>query len=91
MENLLPYNRARMEQLLERRQIDWSALEKRREDLQQKNDQEQDEEPWTERVYRMPVGAAGVIDQAIEQVMQAEDIGQKWRALEMIAAEFLAQ
>lgn len=92
LQALLPYNQARMEQLLERREIDWDQLEQRRKQLdQQTKNKDENEEPWVERVYRMPADAAGVVDEAVERVMESEEIGQQWRALEMIAAEFLAQ
>lgn len=92
MNSLLPYNKARLEQLLDRREIDWDELENRRKQLEhQTKKTDTDEDRWVERVYRLPENAALVIDEAIDRVMQDEDIGQKWRALEMIAAEFLAQ
>jgi ParB-like chromosome segregation protein Spo0J len=87
MATLLPYDRSRMEQLLERREIDWSELEARREKMQQP--QKGDSERWVERVFRLPAEAAGVIDRAIERVQDEEGIDQDWRALEMIAADYL--
>lgn len=47
--------------------------------------------PWVERVYRMPSEAAEVIDRAIERVRDEEDEKTpEWKALEYIAADFLA-
>jgi ParB-like chromosome segregation protein Spo0J len=81
---ILPYDRGRMDSLLEKREIDWSELEKRR--VQAKDETER----WVERIYRMPVDAAGVVDEAIRKVREEEEIEQDWRALEFIAADFLA-
>lgn len=86
MESLLPFDKGRLDQFLERREIDWEELDKRREDLskrQGKTDQ------WVEKVYRMPAAAASVIDEAIERVREEEGVDQDWRALEMISADFL--
>lgn len=90
---ILPYDKARMEQLLERREIDWSELEKRRDQMQRQAQQSQEDEGdrWVERVYRMPESAASVVDEAVATVRQQDDIGQDWRALEMIAADFLGK
>ena len=89
MEALLPYDRGRLDQLLERREIDWSELEKRREEMQ-RSDKSEDSGPWVERVYRMPRASAQVIDEAIERVRDEDGVEQQWRALEMIAADYLA-
>jgi ParB-like chromosome segregation protein Spo0J len=88
MENLLPYDSRRIDQLIDRREIDWSELEKRREDMQ--NDDDDDKEPWVERVFRMPRSSAKVLDAAISKVQEEDGIDQPWRALEMIAADFNA-
>jgi hypothetical protein len=37
----------------------------------------------------MPRSSASVIDEAIEKVMSEDGIDQDWRALEMIAADYL--
>lgn len=89
IDSLLPYDRGRVDQLLERREIDWSELDKRREDMQ-KSGQSEDSDPWVERVYRMPRSSAQVIDEAIERVQDEDGVEQQWRALEMIAADYLA-
>lgn len=86
MENLLPYDSRRIDQLIDRREIDWSELEKRREDMQD----DDDKEPWVERVFRMPRSSAQVLDEAIAKVQDEDDVEQPWRALEMIAADFMA-
>jgi hypothetical protein len=43
---------------------------------------------WTLRSYRMPPDAAAVLDEAISR-LQREDKVPDWRALELIAAEYL--
>jgi ParB-like chromosome segregation protein Spo0J len=87
MESLLPYDRRRIDQLIDRREIDWSELEKRRDDMQ---DDDDDKEPWVERVFRMPRSSAQVLDEAIAKVQDEDDVEQPWRALEMVAADYLA-
>lgn len=84
MESLL-YDRARLDQLLERQRIDWDELERQ----QARPVERKREEPWVERVYRLPRSSASVIDDAIERVKTEEAIEQDWRALEMIAADYL--
>jgi len=88
MEALLPYTKERLDQLANRREVDWSELEQRRDE--QSGKKERDTEAWVERVYRMPRASAEVIDEAVQRVQDEEDIEQQWRALEMIAADFLA-
>ena len=44
---------------------------------------------WVERTYRLPKDAANVIDQAIAQAKEGEELPD-WQALEAIAADFLA-
>jgi ParB-like chromosome segregation protein Spo0J len=88
MESLLPYTKERLDQLANRREVDWSELEQRRDEQDDKK--ERDTEAWVERVYRMPKASAEVVDEAVQRVQDEEDIDQQWRALEMIAADFLA-
>jgi ParB-like chromosome segregation protein Spo0J len=85
MEALLPYDKGRIDQLVQRRVIDWDELEHRRPPISRKRDEE---DPWVERVYRMPGASAKVVDEAIARVRD-EGIDQDWRALEMIAADYL--
>lgn len=87
LESLLPYSRARLDQLTERRTIDWDELDKRRAEIT-KN--ERDPDPWVERVFRMPRASAAVLDEAIKKVQDEDGADQPWQALEMIAADFLA-
>lgn len=48
---------------------------------------------WVERTYRMPIDAAEVIDRAIERVRQEaeEDRTPDWKALQLLASEYLSQ
>ena len=64
--------------------IDWDALRDRRDKMKKDRDR------WVEKVYRMPVDAAKVIDDAVEKVKSEEGVEQEWRALELIAADALA-
>lgn len=89
LEELLPYDRGRLDQLLGRREIDWGELEKRRGQMRDGDDTE-DDDPFVERVFRMPRSSAAVVDEAIAKVRSEEDLDQPWRALEMIAADYLA-
>jgi len=87
LDDILPFNRGYLDQMLSvRSDIDWSELEQRRSNLEERRE---DTEKWVEKTYRMPAAAALVIDEAIEKVKELEDVPQDWRALEMIAADFL--
>jgi len=88
LESLLPYSKARLDQLTERRTIDWDDLEKRRAEVNKQTDRDTD--PWVERVFRMPRASADVLDEAIRKVQSEDGAEQPWQALEMIAADFLA-
>lgn len=88
MEALLPYSKARLDQLTQRRTIDWDELDKRRAEVNKKVDRDTD--PWVERVFRMPRASAEVLDEAIRKVQEQDGADQPWQALEMIAADFLA-
>lgn len=92
LDDILPFDRSHLDQMLTtRRDIDWSELDKRRANLgnEVRNDGEESEK-WVEKTYRMPAAAALVIEEAIERVKEEEGVDQGWRALEMIAADFLA-
>jgi hypothetical protein len=47
------------------------------------------EKRWVERLYRMPLAAASVLQDAIERAKDGEKI-EDWQALERIAADYLA-
>jgi hypothetical protein len=85
LRDVMPFTRERFDALTQRKSVDWSALERKRQALQ-----EEDTERWVEKVYRMPRSAADVLDQAIAKIRQEEQVGQDWRALELMAAESLA-
>lgn len=88
MTEILPYSQERMDQLLDRREIDWSEMEKPPISRKRAG---ADEDPWVERVYRLPQSSAGVIDEAIAKVQEEDAVDQDWRALELIAADFLGK
>jgi ParB-like chromosome segregation protein Spo0J len=85
LREIMPFGRERFDELLDRKTIDWSGLEEKRQALA-----EQSERRWVERVYRMPVAAAEVVDDAVARVMESEEVAEDWRALELIAAEYLS-
>jgi hypothetical protein len=85
---LMPYDRSRIEQLRERRQIDWDQIEDRRNPVSRKR-KGTEGDPFVERVFRLPKSSAEVIDEAIARVRSEDDIEQDWRALELIAADYL--
>jgi ParB-like chromosome segregation protein Spo0J len=78
--DIMPFSRERFDELLQRRQIDWDALERRREALQEAG-------RWKELVYRVPYDAAKVIEDAIDGVRTREGFEHEWQALEMICAD----
>jgi ParB-like chromosome segregation protein Spo0J len=84
MRTLLPFDRQHFDDLIERRGVDWAALEEKREEAKKAGPR------WTERVYRMPVEAAEVIDQAIKTVQAEDGVDQPWRALELICADYIS-
>lgn len=47
------------------------------------------ERRWVERLYRLPLAAAMVLDQALAQAKDGDEI-EDWQALERVAADFLA-
>jgi hypothetical protein len=52
-------------------------------------DRSEPERRWVERLYRLPLAAATVLDQAIAQAKDGEEV-EDWQALERMAADFLA-
>lgn len=80
---LLPFSSETLAELSGKRgKIDFSGLQRARQKLE-------GTERWVERIYRLPRDAAAVLDEAIAKVKTDEQIEQDWRALEMIAADFL--
>lgn len=84
LREVMPFSRERFNELLAKTQVDWQSLEERRKSLKKT------EGRWKEIVFRMPYESATVIESAIEQVQQREEIAEPWRALEMICADYLA-
>lgn len=82
LEKVLPYKRQQlMEMLADRKEsVDWEALNAPK---------EKGSERWVERVYRLPIGAAEVIDQAIAKARES-DAEFDWQALELICADYMA-
>lgn len=80
---IMPFDRARFDELVGKASIDWEALEKRREAVK-------GEGRWKELVYRMPYDAAKVVEDAVAAVQEREGFSDSWRALEMICADSLA-
>lgn len=84
---VMPFDRERFNQLIARRDaIDWGALEQKRQQVQQGGP-----EKWVEKVFRMPVAAAEVLDNAIAKAKEEGETEHAWRALELIAADFLGE
>lgn len=81
--DIMPFSRERFDEIIGRRSIDWGALEERREQLQQ----ETGERRWKELIYRMPIDAAKVVEDAIDKVREEEGFEHAWQALEMICAD----
>jgi hypothetical protein len=80
----LPYTREAFDRLTGLNSIDWTAL-------QQPPDRLPVGRPsaWVERVYRMPTDAAEVLDRAIQRIRDDDDGVPDWRALELLAADYL--
>lgn len=80
----MPFGRERFDELIGEMTVDWSALERQREP-------EEMAERWVERVYRMPAGAASVVDSAIDKARAEVGAQNDWQGLEFVAAEFLGR
>lgn len=52
-------------------------------------EQSEPERRWVERLYRLPLAAATVLDDAIARAKAGDDI-EDWQALERMAADFLS-
>ena len=77
---VLPFSPEKMESILGN--FDWNGADA------PKKPTDAEKTVWTLRSYRMPPDAAEVLDEAISRLQQ-EDRVPDWRALELIAAEFL--
>lgn len=82
---IMPFSRERFDELIGQVSVDWGALE------QTRRNAEDGDDPWTERVYRMPTSSAEVVDQAVERAKQEAGASNDWQGLEFVAAEFMAR
>lgn len=83
----LPFTREALDRLTGLPSLTWEALDR------PARPQLPGERPsaWVERTYRMPKEAAEIVDQAIARVReQVGDDASEWKALELIAADFLS-
>lgn len=78
---VLPWEKAEFTKLAELEPFDWPALDK--ETIQH------DGRQWVERIYRLPLDTAKVVDQAMNKAKSQLDDGSDWQALEILAAEYL--
>lgn len=85
LRELLPYSRQRFDELVGQISVDWGALEAKRQDADDVEDR------WVERVYRMPAGSAEVVDQAVEKAKAEAGASNDWQGLEYVAAEFMGR
>lgn len=78
---VLPWPKAEFTKLAELEPFDWPALDK--EVMHNEGRQ------WVERIYRLPLSTARVVDQAMSDAKSQLDDGADWQALEVLAAEYL--
>jgi ParB family chromosome partitioning protein len=85
LERVLPYKREKLAEMIAERKadFDWDAL--KRPKIEEKPEVAQ----WVERIYRLPIDAAQVIDEAISKVKE-DGVNDDWKALELICADFMA-
>jgi ParB-like chromosome segregation protein Spo0J len=86
LQRIMPFSRERFDEMLERldeSRIDFDALKQKRQAMN-------GDSGWVERVFRLPADSATVVDDALRRIMEAEQIEEQWRALEMMAADSLA-
>lgn len=86
LRDVLPFSRSQFDALVGKKTVDWDAIEKKRQAARGGGG---GGERWVERVYRLPVSAAEVVDQAVAKAKTDGEIEDNWRALELIAADFL--
>lgn len=80
---IMPFSRARFDEIMGKMSVDWDALERRRVAFDAGG-------RWKELVFRMPQDAAKVVQEAIDAVKETEGFDDDWKALEMICADSLA-
>jgi len=87
LQRVMPFSRERFDEMLGRldeSRIDFDALKQKRQSMNS-------EGGWVERVFRLPADSATVVDDALRKIMEAEQIDEQWRALELMAADSLAR
>lgn len=77
----LPFSQERFDELVGKPAFSWD-------DLEAKVDTQQEPTQWVERIYRLPMEAANVLDRALAKAKDGEDMSDA-QALEMVAADFL--
>jgi len=77
---IMPFDRARFDEIIGKMHVDWTALEERREAIQSAG-------RWKELVFRVPHDSARKIEDALDQVKEREGFDDTWRALEMICQD----
>lgn len=88
LERVIPLRRQQIAEIIADRKaaFDWQKLE-RTERPEPKDHEER--ERWVELVYRMPLSSADIVNEAIDRVLD-EGVESKWKALELICADYLA-
>lgn len=87
----LPFTQESLDRLLGLGGFDWGSLESGI-PAPAAPAAERSESAWVERTFRLPVDAAGVLDEALGRVraQEAPETVADWQALEYICAEFLS-
>jgi len=80
----LPFTSEAIGAMVGMKDIDWDVMAP-----EPKAKTEGEKEKWVERTYRMPASVALVLDEAIERAKDGEMM-DSWKAIEIIAAEYLA-
>lgn len=79
--DILPFSKEKFDELVDVPAFDWESFEEQA--------PKRSEDAWVERIYRLPVDAAAVLDRAIAAAKEDEKTPDGI-ALERIAADFLA-
>lgn len=82
----MPFSRERFDEIMGQISVDWGALEQKRAAIEHGG-----EERWVERVYRMPLLVAEVVDQAIAKAKDEANAELDWQGLEFVCAEFMGR
>lgn len=87
LERILPYRREKLAEMIAERRadFDWDAL--KRPKIEEKTEEVRQ---WVERIYRLPLSAALVIDQALGKAKKDAIVDDDWKALELICADYIA-